>query len=183
MSLIWIILVNAIIGMVLYPISIYLILWYADKKYGYDVTKESSEDNLKIIEDFSCLTGVDNRFLLYLTIVVSIIFWEIAIPINVYANISKIKDLHEIRGGDDRKITRIKDVKAYVMKEDIKYAKTMIEVSKSRREADIELLCNVMMEYLDPASDLYEILLKVVEKHYKEIKDYDVFLKDLEKYH
>lgn len=186
MSLIWIILINTIIGMVLYPVSIAIAVWYVDKKYGIDVAEESGNDNLNNINDLSTIFGIDNRVGLYLVIALSIIFWEIAIPINFYCNIIKIKDLHEIKGGDNRKITRIKDLKASAVKADIKYAKTIIEISKNRRNRDAEYI-KFIMDCLDindsTQKEIYEMLETLIEVHKDEISDYDLFLQDMKKYH
>lgn len=120
MSLIWFILVNTIIGMVLFPIEIQFIIWYADKKYGIDVTEEVLDDNTKNVEDFSVMSGIKYEWLLHITYILNFILWEIFIPINIVLNLARIKDLHEIRGGDDRMVIRRRDREINEMKESIK---------------------------------------------------------------
>ena len=168
MSLILFIVVNTIIGLVLFPIHVAFIYWYADKKYGIDVTEESLEDSIKQAEDVSNIIGIKIQWLIYFIEMLDVLLWEIALPMNIWLNLVKIKDLHEIRGGENRKIIRRKDRKLKEMKESIKNLTEFILAVKELCESDIKNWNVIRDIFNKPPND--PEALKRIEQNIKGLK-------------
>lgn len=164
MSLIWFIVVNTIIGLVLFPVMAHLIEWYVDKKYGISILEETIEENEKKINDFCVLKGFDNRIFSMLFIGIEIVLWEIFYPMIIVQNLNQVKDLHEVRGGNDRLIIRKKDRKEQSLKADFEYANALLEVLNKNFGVDMVLMKLVYLERRSPESEEYKIAEMVIKR-------------------
>lgn len=189
MSLLWFIFVNAIIGVALSYPMIKFIEWYADRKYGIDIFEETAENNLKIVDMISLSRGIDGRVLPIVIWTYNIVLWEIFYPIIIYNNIQQMKELHEVRGGNDRLIIRKEDRKVKALEEDIMCAKKLAAWLKEHISVDSICLHDIarMIESDndygnndDFKKDLVEMLDGMADDLNENCDFFETFIKDID---